>query len=127
MEKDIDIKKEPESVIATRILLGSLSAAVLGLLLVTTTKSPGEGGPVAIMLFLLGIFMCALTLIAVVLRFVGKRFAMSGVRVLYTSVSLASGIVFLVGLQTLRQLQAVDLVLVLVFELLLNFYLLRRF
>ncbi len=127
MEKDIEILKESESTTVTKLLAASVVGSIMGLLIIITTKSPGQGGPIVVMLFLLFIFMCTLSFTVSMLRFIGRKLGMSGVRILYTSVAIAAGAVFLVGLQTLRQLQVVDLVLILVFELLLNFYLLRRF
>lgn len=104
--------------------------STFGLLFILTTRDPGSGGPVLIILFLLLLFiaLCSGTILFIeyILKFLGAK-SFSWVRLLYTSVALVSGLVFLVGLQTLRQLQLVDIILVLVFELVLNFYLLRRF
>jgi uncharacterized membrane protein len=74
-------------------------------------------------------FLLALLSSITVLRLIEQKLSkkFSWLRVLYTGVALAAGIVFLIGLKTLRQLQAIDVALVLVFEFLLNFYLLRRF
>lgn len=105
-----------------------LIAASLGVLI--TTKDPGQGGPLVVLLFLLLVFLLLLLGSVAVLTVVARKTKagnLSWLRLLYTSVAIAAGAVFLVGLQTLRQLQVIDIVLVVVFEVLLNFYLLRRF
>lgn len=110
--------------------LGLVLAVVLLLIFfILITQSPGSGGPliVLVLLSLLFVFL----FIALVLGLnVLKRLrpgSFSAPRILYASVSIAAGAVFLIGLQTLSQLQPVDVMLVIAFELLLNFYLLRRF
>lgn len=91
---------------------------------------PATGGPGVVLLFLLGIFFCFLSglygTLRLILSLIGKP-RTSRVRIFYTSVAIATGVVFLIGLQTLRQLQVIDIVLVVLFEVVLNFYLLRRF
>jgi hypothetical protein len=104
--------------------------STISILVIILSKNPGEGGPVLILAFLLVLFIWLFSLISVVYRLVIRILSLkkpSAVRELYTGVSLSAGLVFLVGLQTLSQLQLADVVLVGVFELLLNFYLLRRF
>lgn len=97
---------------------------------VVLSSQPGAGGPIIILVFLVLLFIILLSLanfvVQVMLKIL-KRKNFTPLRLFYTSVILALGGIFLVGLQTLQQLQAVDIVLVIAFEILLNFYLLRRF
>jgi hypothetical protein len=132
MDKDIDnhdLGKQGASPVVLRHLLASVAATVVMMAVLVATKNPGDGGPMIILLFLFLTFLLIMTISMTVIRviegFTGQKF--SWLRVLYTSVAIAVGFVFLVGLRTLRQLQVVDVVLVITFELLLNFYLLRRF
>ena len=111
-------------------LLLVLISSLIALIFVVTTKDPGSGGPAMILFFLFWVFLTFLSAWALILQggvqlLQFRQF--SWVRLLYTSVSLAVGSVFLVGLQTLGQLQLIDVILVVIFELVLNFYLLRRF
>ena len=126
-DQDIDAPKGVRTGITPLIII--VAACLLAILWLVLTKSPGEGGPTVILLFLLLTFVLILSSSMAVLRFLSAKTSLrfSWIRVLYTSVAIAAGIVFLVGLRTLRQLQVVDVVLVMTFELLLNFYLLRRF
>lgn len=113
-----------------KLFAGGLIAvtSLLGFLILGT--QPGEGGPLLVLAFLLLVFLqttlLSLTLLSLVQR-LKKKPALSWTRLIYTSVVIGMGVVFLVGLQTLRQLQAIDFILVFAFELLINFYLLRRF
>ncbi|MFO0970905.1 MAG: hypothetical protein U0520_00955 [Candidatus Saccharimonadales bacterium] len=112
----------------TPFVVGFLS--ILGIVAVLTTTNPGEGGPMAILLFLALLFTLFVASSHIVIEFAAKILklkAFSNLRLLYTSVVIALGCVFLVGLQTLRQLQLVDIALTVVLEIVLNFYLLRRF
>lgn len=103
--------------------------SLLGVIFVLTTRGPG-GGPMVILLLLSLLFAFLLSIVSIFIQIGGRLLGIkefSGPRLLYTAVLIAAGIVFLVGLQTLRQLQLIDVVLMTVFELVLNFYLLRRF
>ena len=127
---DEDLTPETSKAKFMRIPAYGLLISTLVLLFVVTTKDPGSGGPVMILFFLFWVFLACLSLWALLLQFVTNLLKLrnfSWARLLYTSVALAAGSVFLVGLQTLRQLQLIDLVLLGIFELVLNFYLLRRF
>lgn len=113
-----------------RTPLVGLGISAFGLLILMVSQNPGQGGPVVVMPFLALLFTAYLCLISLLLQFISSIFSsieFSWARLLYTSVAMAGGMVFLTGLQTLRQLQLIDVILVLVFELMLNFYLLRRF
>lgn len=113
-------------------LRAPLATGLLSLILlagVAAQYSP-DSGPAAIIAFLAFIFILFTSIAAVVaqvtLRLLGQpNFTVT--RLFYTAILLASGGVFLVGLQTLRQLQVIDIVLVAVFEIVLLFYILRRF
>lgn len=110
------------------VFFGALSTVVLALIL--TLKNPTAGGPLLILVFLLVLFIWFLSLMWIGLQILADKVLkkrLSTLRHLYTSVALATGLIFLVGLQTLHQLRLADGVLVIIFEILLNFYLLRRF
>lgn len=109
--------------------IGFLLSLIL-LVAVMALSHPATGGPIVVLMFLLSVFLCFLTGVSGTLQFVLfllRKPPLSQLRLLYTSVAIATGVVFLVGLQTLRQLQMIDIILVLIFEAILNFYLLRRF
>ena len=94
------------------------------------TNNPGSGGPMVILFFLALLFIFFVSFAGILIQFVARIFKLadfSTSRLLYTSVIIAAGCIFLVGLQTLRQLQSIDVILTLLFEVVLNFYLLRRF
>lgn len=126
---DHDLGEQKHAAGLLKPLFAAISLIILAMAWLITTSTPGEGGPMVILLFLLLTFFLALFVSMVALRISERLTALrfSWLRILYTSVAVAAGIVFLVGLRTLRQLQVVDVVLVVTFELLLNFYLLRRF
>ena len=118
--------------ISSRHKLPALTAGISGLVLmmIAITKDPSSGGPLLILLFLATAFVWVLSLSCVLLQFIFNFFLkrnISLVRHLYTSVALSAGFVFLIGLRTLGQLQLADVILMVVFQALLNFYLLRRF
>ncbi len=112
-----------------RLSIIYLLFGLLGLLFITLTKSP-NGGPVTILSFLLLAFVFSMSLATLVIQAASavlfKR-PVAVYKLLYSAFLIGLGIVFLTGLQTLRQLQPVDIILVLLFEILLNFYFLRRF
>ncbi len=130
MDNDTEISPVTQKIAYLKMPTIAAVISLIGVVILTVTNNPGSGGPVVILLFLLLVFLGSLSIVVIVLqllvRFIGKA-EISLVRLLYTSVAAASGIVFLIGLQTLRQLQLVDVILVVFFEVLLNFYLLRRF
>ena len=113
-----------------RALLFILLCSLCGLFFVTFATNPGSGGPVIILIFLLLTFISVLTFSVTIIQVLNRKLfhkPFSWLRLLYTAVAIAAGFVFLIGLQTLKQLQAIDVLLVILFEALLNFYLLRRF
>jgi hypothetical protein len=110
------------------LLLPGISLVFL--IFLVTTSQPGEGGPTAVLVLLLLLFCFTAGLVANAIIFLWgskESRSFSSMRLLYTSVSVAVGVTLLIGLQTLGQLRVIDVVLVLVFEFLLVFYLLRRF
>lgn len=127
MDNEEPVKKTKSSVKVLLFLLLLVGGLIT---LVIFSRNPGQGGPFIILAFLFLVFLFVFLLSLIIVRAVGlrtKNGSFSRVRILYVSVAVAAGAVFLVGLQTLRQLQLIDLILVLIFEILLNFYLLRRF
>lgn len=128
MDSDSQIEKE-RLIQYKKLPLVGLLISVIGISFVIIAQTP-ERGPVVVMIFLLLLFIGYMAMISLVIQVTRSIFAkksFSWTRLLYTSVALAGGAIFLTGLQTLRQLQSIDVILVLVFELVLNFYLLRRF
>jgi hypothetical protein len=127
MEQD-----ETEPILARpqlKIPLVGAGIGLIGVLFTLTTLTPSSG-PMTILLFLALVFLVFLALAAVSVQIIGHTILKrhySWPRVLYTAVLISAGGIFLVGLQTLGQLQAIDVVLVIVFEALLNFYIFRRF
>ena len=110
------------------LLADLLVSSITGILLLT--KNPGTGGPVVILTLLTLLFMIIFlsslaALYAIRLKMGAGIF--SPLRMLYTSVAISVGAIYLIGLQTLGQVSLIDVVLVIIFELLLNFYLIRRF
>lgn len=97
---------------------------------ITVAANPNEGGPIVVLLFLLAIFLFLFSFLFTAARLIVQIFSISKFslyKLIYVALSLAIGTVFLIGLQTLQQLRLIDVVLVGVFELLLNFYIVRRF
>lgn len=93
------------------------------------TQQPGEGGPIVVLGFLLLCFVALVSSLVSLLQALLKltRWRFSAARLFYTALVWGLGGIFLLGLQTLRQLQLIDIFLVVVFEILINFYLIRRF
>ena len=119
-----------ERVKFSKIHLLLLASSTLGLLYLLLSHNAASGGPVLILVFLFFLFVFVFSLANIASNLVVKLVGLkkpSVLRELYTGVSIAAGFVFLVGLMTLNQLQLADVVLVIAFELLLNFYLFRRF
>lgn len=112
------------------LIIVALGVAFVLLLLVVMTQNPGSGGPLVILLFLSLVFLLLFLMVTLLIRLLNRLVsgtAFSPTRTLYTSIAVATGLVYMIGLRTLGQLQVIDVVLVVVFELVLNFYLLRRF
>jgi hypothetical protein len=108
------------------LLLLSLGATVAMLVF----SDPFKGGPMTIIVFLAILFLCIFSLSMLILRYATK-FLPGGVTPTrssryYSSISISTGAVFLLGLQTIGQLELIDILLVVCFELLINFYIFRR-
>lgn len=106
-------------------VLALVTASCLGLLFIFT--NPNEGGPVLVVIFLalLFILLFLITFTALAMPTFSKA-ALSRPARYYSSIVAASGISFLVGLQTIRQLQILDIVLTMVFIGGSLFYIYRR-
>lgn len=128
-DKDTNLDdREAERFVYPKVsIVGALmSSVVLGGLLLLTRP---EDGPVTIIMALIGLFIFVLSVINILLERVtwfitGKR--MRQIRSFYMSLLMATGIVFLAGLQTLGQLEISDVILTSIFILILGFYILRR-
>ena len=112
------------------LLTVSSVLSLLGMTVLVVLASPVSGGPVTIFLFLLLLLLFVFSLVLLVFKFL--LHSASNVRIstssyYYIAFSVALGAIFLVGLQTLQQLRLIDIILVLIFEVLINFYLPRRF
>ena len=127
MEEVETDKKLPRP--SNRIAFIGLIIGLSGVAAIGTLLTPGQGGPVVIMMALASLYLLFLSLAAVLITEISYRLGRPyhGAKVLYAAVLIATGAIFLVGLQTLGQLQLIDVVLVLLFEVLLNFYFFRRF
>jgi hypothetical protein len=114
-----------------RLPLWSGFISLTGLIWLLLTSDPGVGGPRLVLVFLATVFILLLSCFSILIQIVshliisGSR--QSWYRILYSATVLSFGVVFLLGLQTLGQLRIIDVILVTLFELVLNFYILRRF
>ena len=119
-------KRHKSHMVLACSMIGSFSIFVL----IAAFTSPISGGPVVIFLCLLVLLLFIFSTVALifknVLRSVVKA-KVSSLSVYYIAFSVALGAIFLIGLQTLQQLRLIDVILVLVLEVLINFYLTRRF
>lgn len=114
----------------SKSLMSLLLVSSGSLLTVVLTRQPGSGGPITILLFLSLLFLVSFCLMLYILRFIYRligKTTLSTPRLFYSAVLFSTGLIFLIGLQTLRQLQIIDIVLITLFEMILGFYLLRRF
>lgn len=127
--EELDSPNKPKFRYKWRISALVIALSVVGLSQLMIFSTP-QRGPVVIIAFLALLFVifCCLAslLIQLTLRLLGKL-NISSIKLFYSAVILAIGGVFLVGLQTLRQLQSIDVVLVVLLEIFLLFYVLRRF
>ncbi len=128
-DRIISKKEETDAKSSSRAIVLLVPAAALIAILVLTTN-PNSGGPIMILLFLLAIFLFLFTVFFSAMKLFTQAVLKSNFsvyRLVYVALSMAIGAVFLVGLQTLQQLRLTDILLVAVFEILLNFYIVRRF
>lgn len=117
------IQRQSYSRLVLLMLLSILAFIAIG-------TNPVSGGPIAILSFLFLLLALIFMLFFILAHWSARVFfktKISSYKLLYMTFSLAIGAVFLIGLQTLQQLRLVDVLLVLLFEFLLNFYFLRRF
>ncbi len=101
---------------------------IAGLVLYT---DPFEGGPLVVISFLVLLFALFFQLTMFITHLVARngvvgRYRLTRLTRYYSSLLIASGGVYLVGLLTIAQLQLIDLILVISFELIANFYVYRR-
>jgi len=122
--------KQSKLRLAVLPIWGAILSSVALLWLLATTD-PGEGGPQLVLVFLTAVFVLLLSCFSLLIQILGRIFRSEGkrswYRILYSATVLSFGVVFLLGLQTLNQLRLIDVVLVALFEAVLNFYILRRF
>lgn len=113
-----------------RAAITGFFVSLAALIATVTMFNPGTGGPVVVLFFLASVFIFSLSGASLVIQEVSFRIFKKKhyhIHLFYFSILVATGVVFLVGLQTLGQLELIDVVLVVVFEVLVNFYILRRF
>ncbi len=114
----------------TKFLYRLLIVSLIGLIILVLSSNPNEGGPAVVLLFLGLNFLLAFSLAVICMKHIPSRFlkgiTLTSVSKYYSGLVLASGWVFLLGLQTIRQLQVIDIALIICFELLVNFYIFRR-
>lgn len=103
---------------------------IVALLLLSVSTNPFEAGPIIVLAFLSLVFLVVFSLTRYSVgalsnsEKLGLQF--SSPAIYYSSILISTGAVFLIGTKTIGQLQLVDLLLVACFELLANFYVLRR-
>ncbi len=105
-------------------------SSVVVLIFFLFSTSPVEGGPFVIIIFLSLVFFVIYSLILLCLN-VLPEVQRQGIVITkqakrYAGLAIASGVVYLLGLATVGQLQVVDAILVFLFELMIVFYILRR-
>lgn len=96
--------------------------------IILSTTSP-NGGPVYILIFWLMLFLLLLSFVYATL-FIIKRSLYKKISTrshLYLSINFSLGLIMVLGLKSLGQLDLIDLILVASFEFISNFYILRRF
>lgn len=109
-------------------ILSLLSLCIVALICLSVFTNPQQGGPFVILLMQLLLFLVTAlgvyvaTLVAN--RFIGTRIDRS--RAVVGSVALGVGVILIAGLQTLNQLNLVDILLVLLLEAGVIFYAFRR-
>lgn len=107
-----------------------LVVSLIGLIILVLSTNPNEGGPAVVLLFLGLNFLLTFSFAVIGMKHIPSRFlkgiTLTSVSKYYSGLVLASGWVFLLGLQTIRQLQMIDIALIICFELLVNFYIFRR-
>jgi hypothetical protein len=100
----------------------------VGLVIIASSTSP-KGGPINILIFWLVIFLLLSSSIYGVLGLVKKAIlkTLSAKARMYISINFTLSIILILGLRSLGQLDFTDLILIISFELISNFYILRRF
>lgn len=130
METEVEETSKPKLSGYSKVGILMTSLSLAGLIYTVASQQPGIGGPITILFFLALVFLGATGITLMVLELSFRLFKLrrfSTIRLFYTSILVALAAVFIIGLQTLGQLQWMDVILIVIFELLLNFYLLRRF
>ena len=128
--KDLDSIELRKRTYASLCLRGLMISGLLGTIMLTSTN-PVIGGPKVILVFLsivfIFLFCLYCLLIQIIIRIAGYGTRALDTRLIYCSIILAIGSIFLIGLQTLGQLGLADIVLVSTFVAILMFYIIRRF
>lgn len=108
----------------------SIYLSLAATLLLIGLTNPFSGGPMVVVIFLISLFILVfsvtLKLLQLTLSFEKVKYTLSSAGRYYSALVISIGFVFLVGLSTIGQLQFTDALLVLVFEVLANFYIFRR-
>ncbi len=106
------------------------ATTTVALIFILMARDPFASGPTVVLIFLCLVFIAVFNLtyylntrIKLSERF---KFTPSKVASYYSSILVATGAIFLIGSQTIGQLQLADVLLVACFEILANFYVLRR-
>lgn len=118
------------SLLSRKQYLYALSLLVLVAILaaIFMFTSPTSGGPALV----LGVQLLLFLLVSIVMYgFIWVLITIFGVKLsktrsLVVIVSFSVGVLLLIGLQTLNQLNVIDVVLVVLLEVVLNFYVFRR-
>lgn len=113
----------------SRLQLLSLVSTPLIIAAIILTTKPSSGGPVIVLLVLALLFVLLLNIAYHCIKFVGAAFRLKYTvyHSLLIAVCVVVGLILILGLQTLGQLGVVDVLLILFLEILLLFYITRRF
>ena len=129
---DIEHEQSSNTQISLRVILLKLLPVlftVVALAVILVTSRPTEGGPIIVLSMLALLFLLFVQVISLGLGVVTSVFgvSLSPSRIFLLSIVISVGGIFLVGLQTLNQLSLTDVILVILLEVVANFYIARRF
>ena len=122
--------QEQEALVMKRMLPAVFVVLFLSLLITVILTNPYNAGPALVLFFLILVFTFSFVLTLILQNFAVNfkvlSISDSSVARYYSGLVVATGVTYLVAIQTVGQLQSVDLVLVIIFELMANFYIHRR-
>lgn len=122
MQTAVKKAKSWHLLITSAIVLTAVLIAMLNLM------NPLSIGPNGILLFFLFAYLLGIVVALLILKLLRLVFhkSFSTVKAMYLAATLAFAPVMLMALNTLNQLQVIDVILVMIFEFLALFYIFRR-